>query len=236
MAHTHAQFAHTVAGAMKQENDLRFRIILRIPMGKCADHRSIGCAKAARAVGHGQAAERANERSQHPGAEFANRGLIIFGLFQKTGADDQIDMSLHQIFDKPADLRRTVLSIPINLNSYFIPVQGRVAVAGLHRSADSQVERQADNRRIRRDLPRGVVGGTVIHHEHVVFREGTPQALNHLANAGSLIKNRNDHQPAEGRLCGMAAMHGMCWAHLCSITDLHPLDEYCLVMRRDGCV
>lgn len=134
------------------------------------------------------------------------------GWLEKTRADYQIDVALFQSLDKPADFGGAVLSVAIHLHGHVIAVQRRIAIARLHRAADSEIKRQADDRDTRRDLADGVIGGAIVNHQHVKVRQRPAQAGDHLADRARLVEHRDDHQIAIFRrrreIGTMGTMHG----------------------------
>ena len=67
-------------------------------------------------------------------------------------------MPFQQVLDEPADFRRAMLPIAVDLNRYFIAMQCSKAISGLHRPANTEIKWQAHNRHARRHLPDGVIG------------------------------------------------------------------------------
>jgi hypothetical protein len=52
LPHADTDLGDLKPGAVQQQNHLRLGIIIRIPMGKCADHPAVGNPKSARAIGN----------------------------------------------------------------------------------------------------------------------------------------------------------------------------------------
>ena len=83
MPHSHPQFADLKTGPSEQENDLRFGVILGIPMCKCENHFTIGGAKPAGAVGQVHADEDSDDPAQHEAAELSDERLLVASLLEK---------------------------------------------------------------------------------------------------------------------------------------------------------
>ena len=100
------------------------------------------------------------------------------------------------MIDQPAHFTGPVLAGAIDLNRHVITVQRGIAIAGLHRAANAEIERQADHRRTRRHLAERVVGRSIIDHQHIKVGQRAMQAMGEFADGLPFIERRHNHQAA----------------------------------------
>lgn len=196
MPHPHRQFPDAIPGPPQQQYDFRLGIVFRVPVSECQDDPAIGGPEPAGAVGKVHADQDSYDSAKDQAAELADEGLSIPRLGQKPRSNDQIDIILEQMVHEPADLGRSVLSVSVHLNGQVVPVQRGISVAGLHRPADAQIERQAHDRNVGGNLTNRVVGRTIIHHEHVELRQCPAQSQDDFADRCGFVEDGNDDQAA----------------------------------------
>lgn len=189
---------------MQQQNDLRFRVILRIPMGKRPDHAPIGRAKPAGAVRDAQAGERADQPAQEHAANPPHQRLVILPIgLQEPRPHDHVHVAAAQVLDQPPHVAGPMLPVPVNLHRQVIRVLGRVAIPGLHCPADAQVEWQRHHRGPRGNLADRVITRSIIDDQHVaVRRQRPPQPSHQLAHRIPLVEHRHDDQASTRQRLG----------------------------------
>lgn len=165
-------------------------------MGESANDSPIGYPESAGAVGDIQTTELLNQDIQNTDADHAGKRLAISARFQEAGTDDHVGFGADQLIDQSPDFSGSMLTVAINLHGYVIAMQGGVTIARLHRATNAQVERKAYNRRLGRDLAQGVIGGTVVDHQHVEAGQRPVQPPGQFADRLAFIKRRYDHQAA----------------------------------------
>ena len=97
-----------------------------------------------------------------------------------------------------------MLAIAIHLHGDVIAMLGGEAVTGLHRAADAQVERQADDRGPPRHEARGGVRRTVVDNHHVELRHGPLHVFDDTRDRPGFVIGRDNHNATNElqRSCG----------------------------------
>jgi hypothetical protein len=83
LPHLHVQLAHLEPRAVQQQDHLRLRVILRIPVRERADRPAVRHAEAAGAVGDRQPAQQLDQRAEHRDANPSAKRLAIAPVFEK---------------------------------------------------------------------------------------------------------------------------------------------------------
>ncbi len=165
-------------------------------MRKRLNHPAIDHAKTAGAIGDRQTAQHADQRAEDADAHRSADRLLVFPLAQKPRADDHVRIGGKQMIDQPAHFTGPVLPVAVDLHRYVIPVQRCIAITGLHRSADAQIERQTDHRRVRRNLPQRVIRRSIINDQDIKIRQRPLQSMREFADGLSFVESRDNQQAA----------------------------------------
>jgi hypothetical protein len=203
LAHAHRELGDFKTGAVQQQNGLRLGIIFGVPMRESVDDFFVGGAEAGGTVGDEQAAEHVEDGFEQPRAEAAHDRLVIMPGLEKARADDEVAIAAGEVIDEFDDFGRAVLSVAVDLDGDVVAVQCGVAVAGLHRAANAEVEGQRDDDGGRGDAFGGVVGRAIIDDEDVVAGQSAGEAVDESVDRSALIERGNDREAAKfGGGCG----------------------------------
>ena len=90
-----------------------------------------------------------------------------------------------------------MLPVAVHLSGDVIALAERVLEAGLHGSADPEVERVADDRRaLGSRIGGGAVGGAVVDHENVEVGRGAEDVADDASDHPLLVVGGDDRQLA----------------------------------------
>jgi len=169
-------------------------------VGERADDFSIRRPESAGAIGGDRSLQPFDERAEHVNAGHPGERLAVLDVAHEPAADDQIAVGVNQLVDQPSHFARPMLAVAVDLDGDVVIVKVGVAVAGLHRAADAEVERQADHLRVLAGLPGGVVGAPVVDEEDVERREMLMNPANQLPDGRPLVVGRHDDQASRLRV------------------------------------
>jgi hypothetical protein len=176
------------------------------------DHPAIDHAETAGAIRHRHAAEQANKRAQNTDAHGSTDGLFVFSFSEKSRTNHHVGVGGKQMVHEAVDFTGPMLAVAVNLDGDIVTMQGGVAITGLHRAADAEIEGQTDHRAIRGNLPERVIGGAVVDHQHIKIGQRAVQTMGEFADGLPFVEGRHDHQAAEVGaeigMCGRTASHG----------------------------
>ena len=178
MPHAGWHFFNAEPGSFQQQNHFRLRVIFRIPVRKSANDIATGGAKPTRAIGDAHARQQANQPTQHGTARHAQTVLVISPFTQESATDDEVSVGFLHVPYQVQHFRGSMLPVAITLDGDVIPVQRCVAIAGLHRATNAQVEGHGNHgRHIARHMGCGVVGRAIVDDENVIVGQRAVQPM-----------------------------------------------------------
>jgi hypothetical protein len=119
---------------------------------------------------------------------------------EETRADDDVRLVREKRREDLRQLRRIVLAVAVDLHSDVEAVLVRVAVARLDRSADAQVERQAQHvDALRSGDGGGAVDRAVVDDDDLEPRVEGADLVDHRADARFLVERGHDRKSPLGR-------------------------------------
>jgi glycosyltransferase involved in cell wall biosynthesis len=171
----------------------RLQEAVRVVRGEEGEAASVQGPKRRARVGQGLPHDRGDDRREHAHPEPTETRGAVAPDAGEARADDDIRLPRDQWLENRAQLTWIVLSVTVDLHGDVVPVAERVAVAGLNRSADAEVERQSDESGTHGlgDL-RGAVVGTVVDNEDVERWIDRSDLSNDAANGLGLVESRDD--------------------------------------------
>jgi glycosyltransferase involved in cell wall biosynthesis len=174
----------------------RLQESMRVIGGEQRETASVQCAKRRARVGQGLANDHRDDRRENVHPQPPETCCSVASRSCEARSDDDVCLAGNQRLEDQVQLAGIVLSVPVDLDGDVETVGKRVAVAGLDRAADSEVERKPEKPSAGGlgDLAGSIVG-PVVHHENLETGVDVSDLLDDAPDRFCLVERRNDRDP-----------------------------------------
>jgi hypothetical protein len=198
--HRHRHLDHPQPVRVDHQDRLDLGVVVRVVAGEQLDRPAVGEPEAGGGIRDALAGDQRQQPGEDPDPHAAvQRRAVARGLREPRAVHEVDRVVGAEDVGQRLDLRRVVLTVAVDLHRELVVVLLRVDIAGLHRAADAEVERQPHDHRARPlGAARRVVGGSVVDHQHVELGRVHAQPADDAGDGARLVVGGHDGEAALG--------------------------------------